>query len=402
MCRNCIKSKKECEGYTQQLKFRPPVGVDSAGSPTTAAGQAASRTERSSLSQQHEQLQRRDVRQARQERLAFNHRRQQRQQFEFHHESPASSSGTTNAASHNSSTIHSPPAKPDPSHSSVETAGSRLATYRPSPLASPLTDPGVSLIYRHFVLNASSMFLALERCVVDRETLVRGSSDPADRRGIFSHTVPLMALNNSALSQAILAFGCQHLAKGGYPIHSSFAFAHYHFALQHLPQSLNMPNNHIANIAISLLLALQDGLDCSHGMWSVNLSRIDQLFRTIDIPAQLRALKSLRLELAANPASNTPDIRAANRYAAIENEVDDSLLSEFVGRPVSFDSFCHLEQGSLSPSYNPQPMTAAQIDNLRILNDLYWMYLKFDTCMVSLVGKHPYVPFPLPDRFTIT
>ena len=126
-----------------------------------------------------------------------------------------------------------------------------LASYRPTYAASPLKDPQTALVFCHFITGTAPTISASERHILNSAAMFSGHPVPKSQQGLWTYTMPMLALHHQGLLHAMLALASLHIAKlqKASPTPS---LKHYHFALRKVAKSLGNPTKR-NNIARSII-----------------------------------------------------------------------------------------------------------------------------------------------------
>ncbi|GKZ98508.1 hypothetical protein AnigIFM59636_003303, partial [Aspergillus niger] len=104
---------------------------------------------------------------------------------------------------------------------------------------SPLNNPKTARIFLHFIHSTGPTLSVFERHPIEPSTM-SGSPVPMARQGLWTYTLPLEALENQALLQAILALGSLHISflQQTPP---TVSLKHYHYALRSVSVAVGLP-----------------------------------------------------------------------------------------------------------------------------------------------------------------
>ena len=262
-----------------------------------------------------------------------------------------------------------------------------LATYQPTLGSSPLNNPKTARIFAHFIHSTGPSLSIFERHQTDA-SVVMGVSVPPSQQGLWTYTIPLKALENTALLQAILAVSSLHIAYLQQTA-TTVSLKHYHYALKRIGHAVGLPlrRKQIGTLAATQLLAYYEVLAADHTKWNSHLAGAAQLIKEIDyarLTRELRARRRIVSEQRRQMGWSDPsvffntfgsDVSEDDPFAEKENSVDEDLISSIVGRAVNFDEFGHVEDGRKE---TPRHFSRKDIENFRIQCDLYWWFSKQD------------------------
>ncbi|EZF23931.1 hypothetical protein H112_03415 [Trichophyton rubrum D6] len=273
-----------------------------------------------------------------------------------------------------------------------------LATYRPSPLTSPLIDPEVAKLFSHFIGSIGTIISIFER-KHSIAPLLSFSLLPTEQQSLFTYTLPTLALENHGLLHSILALSSVHLAYTTGQS-STAAFRHYHFALRRISKAVGLPHRRkqIPTLAATLLLGFFEVLAAEHSKWCSHVAGASQLIREIDFASTTRRIRAMRARARKQKSvagekswTRAGDFRLDtffenDIYAPIEREIDVDLVSAIMGRDANYDAL------PAEPAFD-QPLTVKDIEDHRIRTDLYWHYCKQDLFQSLISGNPLLLPY---------
>lgn len=261
-----------------------------------------------------------------------------------------------------------------------------LATYYPSLGSSPLNNPKTARIFAHFIHSTGPSLSIFERHPTD-SSIVLGASVPPAQQGLWTYTLPLMALDHPALLQAILAVSSLHIAYlQGVP--TTVSLKHYHYALKRIGRAVGLPlrRKEIGTLAATELLAYYEVISADHSKWNSHVAGAAQLIKetdfagiTRDLRAQRRRVSEQRRQMGWSTPLYYPafgsDGTEDDPFAEKEGSVDETFIGSLLGRAVSYDQFGSVEGYTHS---RRKRFTCKDIENFRIQCDLYWWFTKQD------------------------
>lgn len=275
-----------------------------------------------------------------------------------------------------------------------------LATYRPSPAASPLRDLQTARIFYHFITATAPSFTAFERHPANPSMLFTGAPVPASQQSLWTYTIPTMALSSPPLMHAILAISSLHISKlqGGTTVPS---LKHYHMALRRVARYVGIPSKRgeTATLAATLLLGFWEVMATEHAKWNSHLLGARQLLEEIDfsgITKQIKAAKELRRHQLVSGLDESTTILPQKAHkiredvrAGVEEDVDEALVALFMGRTLRYDESGRLthERIDKAPGHPRTGLTAKDIEEYEVRLDLFWWYAKQDMYQSVLSGN---------------
>ncbi|KAL3259759.1 hypothetical protein ABHI18_005094 [Aspergillus niger] len=233
-----------------------------------------------------------------------------------------------------------------------------------------------------------------------------GSPVPMARQGLWTYTLPLEALENQALLQAILALGSLHISflQQAPP---TVSLKHYHYALRSVSVAVGLPmrRKHISTLAATLLLGYYEVMGADHCKWHSHVAGSAQLVREIDFAGITRSLRAQRRRDWAQRQQREPSTLSPaeslcladmdsedDPFAESELNINENLIGALVGRAVNYDELGQIEDGRADARHESH-FTREYIENFRIQCDLYWQYLQQDVIQGILSGGPLFMPY---------
>ena len=281
-----------------------------------------------------------------------------------------------------------------------------LASYRPTFGSSPLNNPKTARIFVHFLHSTAPSLSIFERHPTD-SSIMLGAPVPTAQQGLWTYTLPLLALADQALLQAILAVGSLHISflQRSPPTPS---LKHYHYALKRIGAAVSLPlrRKQIGTLAAILLLGYYEVIAAEYTKWSSHMGGSAQLIRDIDFAGTTRDLRAHRRKIRAErgqavssslwPGSYfyNDGMQEDDPFAEKETSVDEGLVGSIMGRIVNYDKFGQVDDEK--PRMPKRTFTRKDIENFRIQCDLYWWYIKQDIIQTLISGNKLLSEVPLP------
>ncbi|RHZ64025.1 hypothetical protein CDV55_100827 [Aspergillus turcosus] len=279
-----------------------------------------------------------------------------------------------------------------------------LASYRPTLGSSPLNNPKTARIFVHFIHSTGPSLSIFERHPADSGHTL-GSPVPAAQQGLWTHTMPLKALEHQALLQAILALSSLHISylQQAPP---TVSLKHYHYALKRVGHAVGLPQRRkqVGTLAATLLLAYYEVMTAEHSKWNSHVAGSAQLVREIDFATITRDIRSYRRRVWAQRQqmmkvqSAYADFYAFDEgtleddpFAEKESSIDEKFIGSLLGRAVNYDQFGQIEDGRIRS--RERHFTRKDIETYRIQCDLYWWYCKQDVIQSVIGGGGLILPF---------
>lgn len=276
-----------------------------------------------------------------------------------------------------------------------------LASYRPTYAASPLKDPQTALVFCHFITATAPTISASERHILNSAAMFSGLPVPKSQQGLWTYTMPMLALHHQGLLHSMLALASLHIAKlqKSPPTPS---LKHYHFALRKVAKSLgnHTRRNDIATLAATLLLGFYEVTTAEHNKWNSHLVGAKQLIMDIDFVGKTNRINAFkgtlhlgRSKSFANSYVNaltTPYAQQYKYYDFSESEegLDDNLLNAIMGWAArhSGDGLFAVRRTASTP-HSTKPVTQKEIDDFEAQCDLFWWYAKQDMYQSIISGN---------------
>jgi hypothetical protein len=266
-----------------------------------------------------------------------------------------------------------------------------LDHYRAEQAANPLKNDATKRVFAHFISVTGPSLSIFERHHRNTSMLFNSGAIPTSQQGLWTHTLPLAALQNQALLQAMLAMASLHIARlqGA---STTPSMKHYSWASKSVLNCLGNPakRRQATNIAATLLLGFYEIMTADHLKWNMHLSGAMQLLIETDFAHMAREFRRMKHERAAGFSQGGEHTRVQNydfRQTEILDQildVDDRVVSFFVGREVRYD-----DHGNIEEFAKPQmPSAGLDLANFEIMKDLYWWYAKQDVYQ-SIVSGNP-------------
>ncbi|PYI08212.1 hypothetical protein BO78DRAFT_77524 [Aspergillus sclerotiicarbonarius CBS 121057] len=279
-----------------------------------------------------------------------------------------------------------------------------LTSYSPTFGSSPLNNPKTARIFLHFIHSTGPILSVFERHPIDPSTML-GAPVPLAQQGLWTYTLPLKALENQALLQAILALSSLHISylQQAPP---TVSLKHYHYALRRVSVAVGLPmrRKQISTLAATLLLGYYEVMGADHSKWNSHIAGSAQLVREIDFAGMARGLRAQRRRIWARRQQTEPRLSLSGSFlfgdtdseddpfAEKERNINDNFIGTLIGRAVSYDEFGHIDDGR-DYSRHDKHFTRKDIENYRIQCDLYWWYLQQDVMQSIISGGPLFIPY---------
>ncbi|KAL8795331.1 MAG: hypothetical protein Q9195_002201 [Heterodermia aff. obscurata] len=282
-----------------------------------------------------------------------------------------------------------------------------LATYRPTYAASPLRDPQTALVFCHFITATAPTISASERHTINSASMFSGRPVPKSHQGLWTYTMPMLALHHQGLLHAMLALASLHIAKLQ-KTSSTPSLKHYHYALRKVAKSLGNPTkrNDVATLAATLLLGFYEVTTAEHNKWNSHLAGAKQLIVQTDFVNTANRIKAHKAQLAMSQSQQffnssvneygQPYMQQHQYYDFSESNdgLDENLISTFMGWRTSYNQYGQIiedNKEAIPPS--TKPVTQSEIDKFEAQCDLFWWYAKQDMYQSIISGNRLLLPY---------
>ncbi len=260
--------------------------------------------------------------------------------------------------------------------------------YRPDEVANPLNNDATARLFLHFVAVTGPMLSIYERQVRNTSMLFTEGQVPFAQQGLWTYTMPMMALRNRGLLHAMLALASLHVAR----LTSASitpSIQHYAWALKRIHAVVaekGKKRYEISTIAASMLLGFYEILTADHVKWNTHLMGAKQLFLETDfctMTKQFRRMKIERANLRQGKRKYSMASQPRDEILDQIHDVDERMVSELSGIEVRYDA--HGEILTAGETIPPE----LDLSKFEILKDLYWWYLKQDAYQSVISGNPP-------------
>ena len=269
-----------------------------------------------------------------------------------------------------------------------------LTNYAPRYTASPLMDPTTARIFAHFITATAPGLSSFNRHPVDPAIIFSGRSVPKSQQALWTYTLPMMALSNQCLLQAMLALASLQIARlQQAPL--TTPMKHYHYALRRVARAVATPSKrtNIATIAATLILGNFEAMAAEHTKWSSHLAGARQLLMEVDFKGTTKRIR----EEKARVSTGISDVWYSSYvdtqfqpfgdgmpFVPNSDGLDENLIGELMGWTVNHDQYGGIIDETSS---GPKPsLTEKEIEDYQIYRDLFWFYCKLDVIQSVIRG----------------
>lgn len=260
-----------------------------------------------------------------------------------------------------------------------------LDRYRPDEVANPLNNEATARLFLHFVAVTGPMLSIFERQVRNTSVLFTEGHVPFSQQGLWTYTMPMMALRNKGLLHAMLALASLHVARLTNASDTP-SIQHYAWALKriHAVVAEKKKRYEISTIAASMLLGFYEILTADHVKWNTHLMGARQLFLETDFCTMTKQFRRMKIERASLRQGKRKFSMVSQPHVEILDQihdVDERMVSELSGIEVRYDA--HGQILTAGDTIPPE----LDLSKFEILKDLYWWYLKQDAYQSVISGN---------------
>jgi hypothetical protein len=253
-----------------------------------------------------------------------------------------------------------------------------LDHYDPDQTASPLRNRHTACIFMHYLSSTAPSISIFSRPLNCSSSLFVDSSTLDSQQGIWTYTLPAMALNHQGLLHAILSLSSLHAAKllNG-PVTPSYK--HYAYSIKRMRRCLvERKNRHLpSTLAATLLLGFYEVMTADHSKWTSHLKGASQLLKEINFRWLAHQFN--------NPAHKWSSDDDLSQYAAGDPLETQQQAPSWLD--LDHHLIYRLSGGTISDK--PIQTEAGPFDAQRYLvyQDLFWWYAKQDVYQSVISGN---------------
>ena len=262
-----------------------------------------------------------------------------------------------------------------------------LSSYQPTFTASPLRDSTTARVFCHFITATGPSLSIFERHPINPSVIFTGAPVQASQQSLWTYTLPMKALSSQALLHAMLALASLHIAslQRAPPTAS---LRHYHYALRRLTKALANPSKRtdIATIAATLILGHYEATSAEHSKWNKHLAGARQLLMEVDFKGMTKNIKDREVDIWTTWQSPSSTSKSYDNFHSGFNSSPEDVSEYFVGRLMGEKNMDRHESKDFQwPSTSP--ITDDDMENHKILSDLFWWYAKQDVYQSVISGN---------------
>jgi hypothetical protein len=262
--------------------------------------------------------------------------------------------------------------------------------YRAERVANPLKNPRTAQVFAHFIFATAPSLSIFERQPRNSSAMFTESPVPDYQQGLWTYTLPMMALHHQGLLHAMLSLASLHIAKlQGAAITPSFK--HYAYALKRIHQCVGRTNKrHLpTTLAATLLLGFYEVMTADHQKWCSHLMGASRLMTEIDYRGMARKARRFHAEQAAQERlmtfeadmgrqTNTPGLDLSASL------LDEDLVSSLSGKRLAYDDMSNIDDEARRPT---TPIAHFDMHKYQLYQDLFWWYARQDVYQSTIAGN---------------
>lgn len=269
-----------------------------------------------------------------------------------------------------------------------------LDHYRAEEHANPLRNPMTARVFAHFIFATGPSLSIFERHPRNPSAIFSENSAEY-QRGLWTYTLPMMAIKHQGLLHAMLALSSLHIAKlQGTSITPSYK--HYSYAIKRIHRSVGISNKKLlpTTIAATLLLGFYEILTADHLKWSSHLAGAKQLLIEVPFKRMAREARKLKAQQMAQKdqfglyENEHHNNGRGQAFRDLSATIDESLVSKFMGTELRYDQFGQVfDEADDSSPFESIPAQDFDLGKYELYQDLYWWYARQDVYQAILSGN---------------
>ena len=239
--------------------------------------------------------------------------------------------------------------------------------YRTERVANPLKNPKTAQVFAHFIFATAPSLSIFERQPRNSSAMFTETPVPDYQQGLWTYTLPMMALHHQGLLHAMLSLASLHIAKlQGAAITPSFK--HYAYALKRIHQCVGRTNKrHLpTTLAATLLLGFYEVMTADHQKWCSHLMGASRLMTEIDYRGMARKARRVHVEHAAQDRLTTLDADMTLQMNIPDvglsaSLLDEDLVSSLSGRRLVYDGMSNIDDETKRPTTPSRAVRHAEV-----------------------------------------
>lgn len=273
-----------------------------------------------------------------------------------------------------------------------------LETYQPELSANALNNPLTAKIFAHFIFTIGPMLSIFERQPRNQDGIL-GKEAPLAlfEQGIWTYTLPSMALKHGGLLQAMCALSSLHIARLDGASETP-ARKHYAFAKKRVKICARDPTKKglATTLATALLIGFYEVMTAAHAQWCTALSGAAHLLSNMDLKAKTRDFILTLDQKAQYDQSSIYDgytpLDMTNEYMPSSSLLDYSLVETLAGTPLDRTVYpLHTSHPAYLSSENRKTYLegkrAYSENTYELIQDLFWWFARQDVYQSLIAGN---------------
>ena len=272
-----------------------------------------------------------------------------------------------------------------------------LSTYNPAHSASPLKDAQTARVFCHFITATGPTLHVCERHPSNPAVIFSGRPVPKSQQGLWTYTLPMLALRHQGLMHSMLALSSLHIAKLQQTSPTP-SLRHYHYALRWVAKALGdaKKRHDAATLAATLLLGYYEVTTAEHNKWNSHLSGARELITDIQFVKLAKKADAYRKGKTTNGTASLTrqGHRSEEHSPQSQNDFptfdDETLDRPFINVLMGWNTRGGqngVELNGTERSPEPEVASERDVEAYESLVDLFWWYAKQDTFQSILSGN---------------
>lgn len=270
-----------------------------------------------------------------------------------------------------------------------------LDTYRAETVANPLRNPRTARVFAHFIFATGPTLSIFERKSRNASAMFSEHPVRSQQQGLWTYSLPMMALNHQGLLHAMLALSSLHIAKLQNASVTP-SYKHYAYAIKRIHHCVGNPKKKLlpTTLAATLLLGFYEVMVADHLKWSSHLAGAKQLIVEIPFRRITREMRKRRAEQAVQDNDwglHFPDqtLQARNpnlTFKDLTPAIDENLVSTLIGRKQNYDDYGHVVDEASRSQEDKLPQDL-DLTKYEMYQDLFWWYARQDVYQAIVSGN---------------
>jgi hypothetical protein len=268
-----------------------------------------------------------------------------------------------------------------------------LDHYNAEDVANPLNNQRTARVFAHFIFATGPSLSIFERYPRNPSAIFSESSSD-HQQGLWTYTLPMMAVRDHGLLHAMLALASLHIARLQ-GTSSMPSYKHYAFAIKRIHRNVGIASKKLRphTIAATLLLGFYEILTADHLKWSSHLAGAKQLLQAIPFKRMAKEARRMKAQQLAQKDQfffhdgNHFGVSFDQNIGDLGATIDEVLVSNLMGRQVHVEQFGQVlddDEESATSNASSHPF---DLEKYELYQDLYWWYARQDVYQAILSGN---------------